>query len=224
MCRWASHDEPLESRVAEFCGLLCGPRVHPRHPVRDLQRPRRRPPRQGDLLQLQRGWWSRDGTHAVSIVDVTDKSNPVSLARMQYANFGYSHQGWLTNDQRYFLHGDELDEVIHGIGTTTRVWDVRDLDNPTVANVFENTTTSIDHNLYTEGRSAYASNYTSGLRVYDIRKIPAITERLFFDVYPENDNASFEGGTWSNYGFYNRNRIVTVSSIDRGLFILRTRG
>jgi choice-of-anchor B domain-containing protein len=162
----------------------------------------------------------------VSIVDVTDKSNPVALARVPYPNDGFSHQGWLTEDQRYFLHGDELDEVSHGIGTTTRVWDVRDLDDPTLIGVFENDTTSIDHNLYTEGRFAFASNYTSGLRIYDLRRVGegTLSEVAYFDVYPENDNATFEGGTWSNFPYFRQKKIVAVSSIDRGLFVLRPRG
>jgi len=165
------------------------------------------------------------GGNNVSIVDVSDKANPVALGRMSYANSGYSHQGWLTNDQRFFIHGDELDEVGHGIPTTTRVWDVRDLENPTLVNVFTNGETSIDHNIYVEGNVAYASNYTTGLRVFDIRDIPSMSEELFFDVYPQNDNPTFEGGTWSNYPYFSqRGRIVAVSSIDRGLFILRVRG
>src|SRR5918996_6520072 len=166
-----------------------------------------------------------DDGNFVSIVDVTDKSNPVPLARVSYPNDGYSHQGWLTADQAYFLHGDELDELEHGIGTTTRVWDVSDLDAPVLIGVFENDTTSIDHNLYTEGRFAFASNYTSGLRVYDLRRVSdgILSEVAFFDVYPENDNASFEGGTWSNYPYFRQKRIVGVSSIDRGLFVLRPR-
>jgi len=166
-----------------------------------------------------------DGIQAVSIVDVNDKSNPVVLARALYPNFGHSHQGWLTQDQRFFLHGDELDELSHGLGTTTRVWKVTDLDNPVLENTFENETAAIDHNLYTEGNATYLSNYTSGLRVYDNRNLPELTEERFFDVYPENDNASFEGGTWSNYPYFSqRGRVVAVSSIDRGLFILRVRG
>ena len=162
----------------------------------------------------------------VSIVDVTDKSSPVPLARVPYPNDGFSHQGWLTEDQRHFLHGDELDEVSHGIGTTTRVWDVRDLDDPALIGVFENDTTSIDHNLYTEGRVAFASNYTSGLRIYDLRRVAegTLSEVAYFDVYPENDNATFEGGTWSNYPYFRQKKIVAVSSIDRGLFVLRPRG
>jgi choice-of-anchor B domain-containing protein len=163
--------------------------------------------------------------HWVDIVDVTDKSNPVSLDRENYPLSGYSHQGWLTPDQRFFLHGDEGDELTHDINTTTRVWDVRDLDNLQLIGVFHNDTTSIDHNLYTEGRVATASNYTSGLRVYDTRNVSAgeLSEVAFFDVYPENDNASFEGGTWSNYPYFRQKRIVGVSSIDRGLFVLRPR-
>jgi choice-of-anchor B domain-containing protein len=150
----------------------------------------------------------------------------VPLARVPYPNDGFSHQGWLTEDQRHFLHGDELDEVSHGIGTTTRVWDVRDLDDPVLIGVFENDTTSIDHNLYTEGRVAFASNYTSGLRIYDLRRVAegTLSEVAYFDVYPENDNATFEGGTWSNYPYFRQKKIVAVSSIDRGLFVLRPRG
>jgi hypothetical protein len=45
----------------------------------------------------------------------------------------------------------------------------------------------------------------------------------YFDVYPENDNATFEGGTWSNYPYFRQKGVVAVSSIDRGLFILQLR-
>jgi hypothetical protein len=163
--------------------------------------------------------------HWVDIVDVTDKMHPESIARVTYPDPGYSHQGWLTPDQQYFLHGDEGDEVTHGVGTTTRVWDVRDLENPQLIQVFENETPSIDHNLYTQGRYAYASNYTSGLRVYDTKDIATtgIREVAYFDVYPENDNATFEGGTWSNFPYFRQKGLVAVSSMDRGLFLLQPR-
>ena len=162
-------------------------------------------------------------THFVAVVDVTSKSAPINLSMSTYPNSGFSHQGWLTPDHRFFLHGDELDELIHGINTTTRVWSMSDLDNPSLEFVFENDTESIDHNLYTEGRVAYVSNYTSGLRIYDTRNVPEISEIAYFDVYPQNDDPIFEG-TWSNYPFFRQKKIVAVSSIDRGLFVLRPRG
>ena len=163
--------------------------------------------------------------NTVSVVDVTDKANPVSLDRLEYPTDGYSHQGWLTPDQQYFLHNDELDEVFHGLNTTTRIFDVRDLDDISVTAVTDNGATSIGHNLYTEGDRAYASNYTSGLRIFDTSQVAdgELPEVGYFDLYPENDNASFEGGTWSNYPYYNQ-KVVAVSSMDRGLFVLKPRG
>jgi choice-of-anchor B domain-containing protein len=109
-----------------------------------------------------------NSAHAISIVDVSDKANVEVLALLPYPNQGYSHQGWLTPDQEYFLHNDELDEVVRGLNTTTRIFDVGDLDAPTLVNAVEHSTTSIGHKAYTEGRYAFASNYTSGLRVFDI--------------------------------------------------------
>lgn len=171
-----------------------------------------------------------DGTpflNTLSIADVTDKSNPVGISNAEYpgGDDGYSHQGWLTPDHSYFLHGDELDELFFGNSTRTRIWDVRDLDNPTVIGVFDNSTTSIDHNIYVQGRYAFASNYTSGLRIYDITNVASgeLSETAYFDVYPENDNASFEGGSWSNYPFFAQKGVVAVTAMDRGLFILRPR-
>lgn len=164
-------------------------------------------------------------SHRVTIVDVTDKANPVALARLPYPNEGYSHQGWLTPDQKYFLHNDELDEVQHGLKTTTRIFDVRDLDNPKLIGTEDNGETSIGHNLYTVGDRAYVSNYTTGLRILDTSKVSEgkLSEVAWFDLYPENDNATFEGGTWSNYPYYEKN-MVAVSTMDRGLFVLRPRG
>jgi choice-of-anchor B domain-containing protein len=171
-----------------------------------------------------------DGTpflNTLSIADVTDKTNPVGIANVEYpgGQDGYSHQGWLTPDQKYFLHGDELDEFFFGVQTRTRIWDVTDLDNPAVIGVFDNDTTSIDHNIYIQGRYAFVSNYTSGLRVYDTTDVAAgeLSEVAYFDVYPENDNASFEGGTWSNYPFFAQKGVVAVTSMDRGLFIVQPR-
>jgi choice-of-anchor B domain-containing protein len=165
------------------------------------------------------------GSNTLSIANVTKKDNAVGIANATYLDDGYSHQGWLTPDQKYFLHGDELDELFLGNNTRTRIWDVTDLDNPVVIGVFDNDTTSIDHNIYIEGRYAFASNYTSGLRVYDVRDVAEgeLSEVAFFDVYPENDNASFEGGTWSNYPFFAQKGVVAVTAMDRGLFILQPR-
>ena len=167
----------------------------------------------------------------LTVVDVTNKSAPVQLSRTGYAGRGYTHQGWLTEDQTHFLLDDELDEQheqqqqppLPG-KTKTFVWDVTNLDAPFVRNVFQNQTTSIDHNLYVRGRYVYESNYRSGLRILDAAAAaPAgtLTESAFFDVYPIDDQALFNG-TWANYPFF-ASGIVVASGIEQGLFVLRPR-
>ena len=163
--------------------------------------------------------------NTLSIVDVTDPANPAAIAEVEYADDGYSHQGWLTPDQAYYLHNDELDELFFGVNTTTRIFDLGDLDNPVLTSVVTHDTTAIGHNAYTEGRHLFASNYTAGLRVFSTTDVASgeLPEVAYFDVYPENDNASFEGGTWSNYPYFSQKGVVAVTSMDRGLFILQPR-
>ena len=64
---------------------------------------------------------------AVVITDVSDKENPTTLSASADPSMAYSHQGWLTEDHRYFLMNDELDELNFGRTTKTYIWDVSDI-------------------------------------------------------------------------------------------------
>ncbi len=157
----------------------------------------------------------------LTIVDVTNKSAPVQLSRTSYSGASYTHQGWLTQDQAYFLLDDEGDEQTSGNDTTTYIWDVNDLDNPINTGNYESGNSAIDHNLYIHEGLAYQSNYTSGLRILSTSDIAnsRLEELAFFDVYPQHNSATFSG-TWSNYPYFASGNVI-VSSIDRGLFVLR---
>jgi choice-of-anchor B domain-containing protein len=157
----------------------------------------------------------------LTIVDVTNKSAPVMLARKTYAGRGYTHQGWLTPGHHYFLLDDEKDETKLKTTTRTHVWDVAMLTAPRVIGIYEGASTAIDHNLYIRGSHAFESNYRSGLRVLEIAGVASATLREigFFDVHPEDDLPMYSG-TWSNYPFF-PSGVVVVSNIERGLFVLR---
>lgn len=159
-------------------------------------------------------------THLV-IADVSNKDSTYTIAKSSYAGRSYAHQGWLTEDQQYFLLGDELDENRLGINTRTYIWDVSDLDNPTMIGTNDATTSSIDHNLYVKGSYVYQSNYTSGLRILDISDIQNgnLEEVAYFDTHPEDDTPQFDG-SWSNYPYFQSGTVI-VSDMSRGLFILR---
>ena len=157
----------------------------------------------------------------VALVDVTDKSNPVQISTIGYSNIGYTHQGWFTDDMRYFLVGDELDEIRFGGNTRTLVFDFSDLENPVVHTTYDGPTAAIDHNGYVNENLFYLANYTAGVRIIDITNIggQTLTEVGFFDTHPSKDSASFFG-VWNVYPYFSSGNIV-VSDIEQGLFIIR---
>ena len=157
----------------------------------------------------------------ITIVDVTNKSTPVQLSRTPYANSGYTHQGWLTEDHSYFIHDDEFDELNNGHTTRTYTWDVTDLDAPTMTGFWDAAGNSIDHNQYVKGQFTYQANYTRGLRILELLDpaTASMQEAAFFDSFPASDGNGFSGA-WSTYPFFDSG-IVLVSDISRGLFILQ---
>ena len=157
---------------------------------------------------------------ALSIADVTDKENTIALSRTSYPNVAYSHQGWLTEDQKYFYSNDELDESSGNVtNTRTLIWDVQDLDDPQLLKEFFLETTAIDHNLYIKGNLMYQSNYNSGLRIFDITDIENPVPVGHFDTNPFDDGVGYDG-SWSNYPFF-KSGVIAVSSITQGLFLLK---
>jgi choice-of-anchor B domain-containing protein len=160
---------------------------------------------------------------ALSITDLTDKSQPRVVSRATYPNVAYAHQGWLSEDQRYFFMNDELDEVGGTVkNTRTLVWDLNDLDDPVLAKEFLGTTSATDHNLYVRGNRMYQSNYVAGLRVIDVSDPTNPKEVGYFDTVPYGENVPGFGGTWSNYPYF-KNGVVAVSSRREGLFLVRPR-
>jgi len=157
----------------------------------------------------------------VTIVDVTDKSNPIQLSRASYSNMIYTHQGWLTENHDYLLVGDELDEKTLGIKTTTYVLNVKNLEDPKIAGPHVHETDAIDHNMYVKGGYVYQANYRAGLRILDLKDISQgrLNEVAFFDIYPNSDSAQFNGA-WSVYPFFESGSII-VSGIEQGLYVVR---
>ena len=155
----------------------------------------------------------------LTIVDVTDKGNPLQLSRTGYSGSGYAHQGWLTDDHVYHLLDDEVDESSFGHNTRTYIWDVSDLEAPTMV-PYTSANTVSDHNQYVRGNYTFQANYRGGLRILDLSDIANgnLNEVAYFDVTPSSDAAGF-AGAWSVYPFFDSG-VVIVSSIQGGLFVL----
>ena len=160
--------------------------------------------------------------NALSIADVTDKDNPIAVSILEYPNVAYTHQGWLTEDHRYFYLNDEGDEASELVDATrTLIFDLADLDDPVVAGEYLGPSSAIDHNLYIRGHTMYQTNYVEGLRLIDISDPENPAEIGHFDTVPygPNDNSPVLGA-WSNYPYF-KSGIIVVTSGREGVFFLK---
>jgi choice-of-anchor B domain-containing protein len=157
----------------------------------------------------------------VVILDVTDKENPEWIQSITYENGGYTHQGYLSEDQRYFLLGDELDELNFGSPTSTKIFDLSDLSNPKLHLNYFAGVNAIDHNGFTKGDQFFIASYTAGLRVLDLSGIgeKQVEETGYFDTYPVNNNAAF-AGAWNVYPYF-ESGVIAINDINSGLFLVK---
>ena len=159
---------------------------------------------------------------AVTIGEVASDGATRTVARLTYPNITRAHQGAFASGQRYWVLSDINDEDEYGFNTRTHLLDLHDLDSPRYLGYFEQPTASGDHNLYIQGNWVYQTNWTAGLRIYDLRGLPALNWPLvgYFDTYPANDHVGHHGA-FSNYPFL-PNGVVAISD-SHGLYLVKVR-
>ena len=162
------------------------------------------------------------GFSGFHIVDVEDKADCQTISTLAGPEWIYPHQGWLTEDQRFVLMNDEMDESA-GIAPQTRTWilNVQDLDNPVILGYHSGTLSVTDHNLYTHEGRVYEANYYAGLQVLDIQNLENLEmeQVAFFDTNPFSDQTGTSGGAWSVYPYFESGN--TAISTQSHLFIVR---
>ena len=161
----------------------------------------------------------------LGIADVTDKQHPKTIGFGVYPNPGGIHQGWFTDDQRYFFVDDELDEFYAQVDgtpmhTRTLVFDLAKLEDPVLLTEYYATTTAIDHNLYIRGRYMYQANYAAGLRILDIQDPQHPREVGYLRTTLAADAVATGDGAFGSYPYF-RSKAIAVSSMREGLFLVR---
>ncbi len=173
----------------------------------------------------------------VGIYDVTDKNDIEEISVTTYAGASYAHQGWLTEDHRYMLMGDEEDELF-GVSdpknpnlpktARTYIWDLQNLDKPVMFSTFDSPAASIDHNLFIKGERVYQAHYTAGIRVLDISDIAngKLTELAHMDTEPRlpnnhmNHNINIFVGPWGIFPYFESGTVIASDGLN-GLIITR---
>lgn len=158
---------------------------------------------------------------SVDLWDITDPATPARISRTPYGNSGYTHSGWLSEDQSVIYVQDELDERDRILNTTLRAFVIADRGTLSTPYTWTGPTRSIDHNGFARGNRYYMSNYASGLTILDIANVADIQTAGRFDTYPSSDSGGFPGA-WGTYPFLPSGNIL-VSDIDSGFFVVADR-
>jgi choice-of-anchor B domain-containing protein len=157
--------------------------------------------------------------NTLDLWDISFPDNPQRLSSVPYANAAYVHSGWSTEDNRFLLVHDELDEQNFGLNTIVRVFDLADLRAPQLAGSWTGPNRAIDHNGAVRGNRYYISNYSEGLTVLDLTN-PTTPQRVgFFDTFPASAQTGFVGA-WGVYPFF-ASGTIAISDINSGLYLLR---
>jgi len=148
----------------------------------------------------------------VSLVDVSDKANPVLLGTKNTPN-NFSHNIWPTDDGKTVYTTDEVS------GAYIAAYDITDPQNIREIDRYQNSPGRgvIPHNTHVKGNFLITSYYSDGVVVNDITHPDNMIKVAEFDTYP-TQTTGFDGD-WGVYPFLPSGNLI-VSDITQGLFIL----
>jgi len=153
------------------------------------------------------------------IVDVSDKSNPITLASHFTGSDGIStHDVAVTEDENYLFTGDE------NLGGHIKSWDISDYNNINLVDEYQTPDGAehTSHNLYVKPGSNYliVSYYADGTRIVDISDPENMEEIAYYDM---SDVEGLYVGNWGTYIDLPSGNIIS-SDIEQGLFVLEIGG
>ena len=153
------------------------------------------------------------------IVDVSDKTNPITLASHFTGINGIStHDVAVTEDEQYLFTGDE------NLSGHIKVWDISDYNNINLVDEYYTPEyeTHTSHNLYVRPGTDYMiiSYYADGTRVVDISDPTNLEEIAYYDM---SDIEGLYVSNWGTYAYLPSGHIIS-SDIEQGLFVLELGG
>jgi len=153
------------------------------------------------------------------IIDVSDKSNPVTLASHFAGIDGIStHDVAVTEDEQYLFTGDE------NLSGHIKVWDISDYNNINLVDEYytPDYETHSAHNLYVRpgADQLIISYYADGTRVLDISDPTNVEEIAYYDM---SDIEGLYVSNWGTYAYLPSGYIIS-SDIEQGLFVFELGG
>ena len=149
-----------------------------------------------------------------SVVDVSDKANPVLIAT-QATPSNFTHNSWISDDGATVFTTDEVS------GAFVTSYDVSDLTNIQELDRIQAWSTNTDvipHNTHVDGDFLVTSYYRDGVSVVDASNPSNLIEVAYYDTSPDFEGGGFNGA-WGAYPYLPSGNIL-VSDIENGLFVV----
>lgn len=148
----------------------------------------------------------------LSIVDVSDKSNPVLLGTKETPST-FTHNIWPSDDGQFAFTTDEVSGAYLG------AYDVSDPANIVEVDRVQSSPDKgvIPHNVHVLGNYLVTSYYSDGVTVHDITYPHNMVEVGHYDTYPQQ-TTSYDG-CWGAYP-YLPSGLILATDISEGLFVL----
>lgn len=147
-----------------------------------------------------------------SLVDVSDKANPVLLGTKTTPS-SFTHNSWPSDNGQYVFTTDEIS------GAFLAAYDISDPTNIVEVDRIQNSPGSgiIPHNTHVKGDYLITSYYSDGIVIHDITYPYNMIKVAEYDTY-EGQTISYDG-CWGVYPFFPSGTAL-AADITNGLFIL----
>ena len=159
-------------------------------------------------------WAAEINNGVLSVVDVTDRANPVVMASFATPS-NFTHNCALTDDGNTIFTTDEVSAAYIAAYNVSDLTDIQEIDRVrTTPN-----TGSIPHNVYTVGNFLVTAYYRDGVTIHDATYPDMMIEVAVYDTAPTLSGNGFNG-SWGVYPYFPSGLII-ASDMEEGLYILQ---
>lgn len=149
-----------------------------------------------------------------SVVDVSNKANPIVLAS-QATPYSFTHAAWLSDNSQYLFITDEKNAAPIVAYDVSDIYDIKEIDRYRTKPISDSMT--VAHNVYVKGNFLVSSYYTSGITIADITYPYNIIEVGNYDTSPLTGGGY--NGCWGVFPYFASETILATDR-QEGLFAL----
>ncbi|MCC6459830.1 MAG: choice-of-anchor B family protein [Saprospiraceae bacterium] len=141
----------------------------------------------------------------LSIVDMTDKANPVLLGSVD-TPAKFTHNSWLLDDHKHILTTDERPPSFLTCYDISDPSDIRELDR--ISATYDGMN-SIGHNTHVKNDWAITSWYTEGVTIVDAHRPTNLIQVGQYDTWP--GTAPVTDGCWGVYPYLPSGNLIATN-------------